>query len=266
MRFQAGLEYDERGSGEAVALVHAGVFSGWFERLFEHPVLDGFRVIRPVRPGYGSGPPPARHLTVKDHADRCGVLLRELGVGRAHWVGHSSSCCIGLQLALDDPELVASLILFEPARPAGAVQRSNAHRYVVPALAAAAENDLSSAFDVFLRGVGGEGYRQVLQKALGDDGVEAAVRESAYFFADELPAVAEWTFAATQGGAISAPTLAVLGSRSQPWFRENVELLIGMVPGAQMVVLEGADHLAPLAESGMLADVIAGFVRSDDVR
>ena len=49
----AGLAYDERGAGEVVCLVHAGVFSAWFAPLFEQPALDGFRVIRPIRPGYG---------------------------------------------------------------------------------------------------------------------------------------------------------------------------------------------------------------------
>ena len=53
MNHLAGLDYDERGAGEVVCLVHAGVFGQWFAPLFEQPALDGFRVIRPIRPGYG---------------------------------------------------------------------------------------------------------------------------------------------------------------------------------------------------------------------
>ena len=51
MNSLAGLDYDERGAGEVVVLVHAGVFGAWFAPLFEQPALDGFRVIRPIRPG-----------------------------------------------------------------------------------------------------------------------------------------------------------------------------------------------------------------------
>jgi pimeloyl-ACP methyl ester carboxylesterase len=55
------------------------------------------------------------HLALADHARHAAVLLDELGIGAAHWVGHSSSCLIGLQLAQDRPGLVASLTLLEPA-------------------------------------------------------------------------------------------------------------------------------------------------------
>ena len=101
MNSLAGLDYDERGAGEAICLVHAGIFSAWFAPLFEQPALDGFRVIRRSRPGYGHSPAPSDPASIAAHARRCGELPR--GVTRAHWVGHSSSRCIGLQLALDDP-------------------------------------------------------------------------------------------------------------------------------------------------------------------
>ncbi len=64
----AEIDYSERGAGEAIVLVHAGVFGGWFFPLSESPVLDGFRVIRVRRPGYGPKP-PARHLTLADHSN-----------------------------------------------------------------------------------------------------------------------------------------------------------------------------------------------------
>jgi pimeloyl-ACP methyl ester carboxylesterase len=186
----AGVAYDERGAGEVICLVHAGVFGAWFAPLFEQPALDGFRVIRPIRPGYGRSPAPSEPASIAAYARRCGAWLRGLGVARAHWVGHSSSCCIGLQLALDDPALVASLILFEPAKPSGRQREVAASTYVGPALAAAGQGDHARAFDVFLRGVGGDGYREALRGRLGDDGLAVAEDESAYFFAAELPALA----------------------------------------------------------------------------
>jgi pimeloyl-ACP methyl ester carboxylesterase len=76
----AGLDYEVRGAGEAVCLVHAGVFSAWFAPLFEQPALDGFRVIRPIRPGYGRSPAPSEPASIAAHAHRCGALLRGLGV------------------------------------------------------------------------------------------------------------------------------------------------------------------------------------------
>jgi pimeloyl-ACP methyl ester carboxylesterase len=257
----AGLAYEERGAGEVVCLVHAGVFSAWFAPVFTQPALDGFRVIRPIRPGYGRSPAPSGPASIAAHARRCGELLRGLGVTRAHWVGHSSSSCIGLQLALDDPGLVASLILFEPAKPSGRQRAVAASGYVGPALAAAAEGDTTRAFDVFVRGVGGDGYREVMRARLGDDGLAAAEHESAYFFADELPAVAAWSFGPAEAARVAAPALLLCGARSRPWFRENVAILAELLPDARTATLPELGHLAPLTHPAELAATISDFVR-----
>jgi pimeloyl-ACP methyl ester carboxylesterase len=251
------MHYEDRGAGEAVYLVHAGVFSSWFGPLFAEPALNGFRVIRPVREGYGGVTAPDEPKSLAAHARSCAALLRGLGVERAHWVGHSSSCCIGLQAALDDPELVASLILFEPAKPSGAVREAHASSYVGPSLAAAGRGDVAGAFDVFMRGVGGDGYRQRLTQCLGDGGVAAAERESAYFFADELPAIGAWSFGSAEAERISAPVLLVSGSDTRPWFPDNIAVLAAMLPDARTVTVPGTDHLAPLTHPDLLAGVIA---------
>jgi pimeloyl-ACP methyl ester carboxylesterase len=262
MKRAAGLAYDERGSGEVVVLVHAGVFGRWFEPLFDDPSLDGFRVIRPLRPGYGGNPAPTGHYTIADHARACSELLRKLGVERAHWVGHSSSCCMGLQLALDAPELIAGLILYEPAQPSGPLRDAMVPRFAGRAMGAARDGDIATAFDVFLSGMGGDRYRDVLRERLGEDGTADAIRESAYFFADEVPALREWCFGDGDGARIEAPTLVVAGAESRPWFLENVELLAKMVPGAETVTVPGLDHMAPLARPADLGAVIARFVRA----
>jgi pimeloyl-ACP methyl ester carboxylesterase len=259
MKILADLRYDDRGAGEVIYLVHAGVYSSWFAPLFDEPALDGYRVIRPIRPGYGRSAVPAEPASLAAHARACGDLLRALGVERAHWVGHSSSCCIALQCALDEPELVASLTLFEPAKPSGPLRAANASTYVGPALAAAAQGDTPRAFDVFLRGVGGDGYRQVLRHRHGDQGLADAERESAYFFADEMPALAAWSFGPAEAARITAPALLVRGAETRPWFAENVELLAGMLPDARTITLPGVDHLAPLTHPGELASAIERF-------
>jgi pimeloyl-ACP methyl ester carboxylesterase len=260
MHSLAGLDYDQRGTGEVVCLVHAGVSSAWFAPLFEQPALDGFRVIRPIRLGYGRSPAPSEPASIADHARRCGALLRGLGVARAHWVGHSNSCCIGLQLALDDPDLVASLILFEPAKPSGQQREAAASTYVGPALAAAANGDIARAFEVFLRGVGGDGYREVLRARFGDDALVEAEPESAYFFAHELPALAAWTFGPAEAARVTAPALLLCGTGSRPWFRENATILAEMLPDARTETLADLDHLAPLTHPAELASTIGAFV------
>jgi pimeloyl-ACP methyl ester carboxylesterase len=254
------IDDDERGEGPVVCLVHAGVHSAWFGPLFRDSALDRFRVIRLIRPGYGGNPPPADRASLSAHARACGERLRDLGIGPAYWVGHSSSCCIGLQLALDQPDVIAGLVLFETAKPSGPIRDANAGSYVAPAVEAARSGDIPRAFDIFLRGVGGEHYRSALLERLGPAGLAAAEHESAYFFADELPAIGAWQFGPDDAARVTAPTLLVGGSDSRPWFAENQTQLAEWLPDARTVTLDGCDHLAPLTHPSELATVIADFV------
>jgi pimeloyl-ACP methyl ester carboxylesterase len=114
---------------------------------------------------------------------------------------------------------------------------------------------------VFLRGVGGDGYREILRARLGDDGLAEAERESAYFFADELPAVGAWSFGPAEAARIAAPALLLCGAGSRPWFRENVAILAEMLPDARTETRPALDHLAPLTHPAEFAATIADFVR-----
>ena len=120
--------------------------------------------------------------------------------------------------------------------------------------------DVARAFDLFLRGVGGDGYREVLRARLGDDGLVQAERESAYFFADELPALAAWTFGPAEAARVAAPALLISAAESRPWFRENVTILADMLPDARIATLPALDHLAPLTGPAALASTIREFV------
>jgi pimeloyl-ACP methyl ester carboxylesterase len=114
---------------------------------------------------------------------------------------------------------------------------------------------------VFLRGVGGDGYREVLRARLRDDGLAEAERESAYFFADELPAVGAWTFGPAEAARVAAPALLLCGAESRPWFGENDAILAETLPAARAQTLPELDHLAPLTRPAELASAIGDFVR-----
>lgn len=112
------IGFVDRGNGAPIVLVHAGVFSEWFRDVAASRALEDFRVIRLRRAGYGRTP-PARHLAIADHAQHAAAVADRLGLDRIHFVGHSSSCQIGLALALQRPELLESLVLLEPAAAGG---------------------------------------------------------------------------------------------------------------------------------------------------
>src|SRR5262249_5218959 len=106
-----GEEYESRGGGEAVLLIHGSHIAGAFLPLMNEPSLANYRLIRYHRRGFAGSTKHEGPFSIKDQAADALALLQHLGVERAHIVGHSYGGLIALQLALDPPELVHSLVL-----------------------------------------------------------------------------------------------------------------------------------------------------------
>jgi len=263
----AELEYWERGPRDAantIFLVHGGVFGEWFRPLFDEPALDGFRVVRVHRAGYGASSRPRRPLSLADHARQCCRLLDKLGIRRAHWIGHSSSACIGLQATLDVPELIEGLVLLEPApHPAGPSSRDLTRDVIGPTMAAVGAGDFAQATDTFLRGIDGPGYREVVTARLGEDAFDRVLHDAVFFFTDEVRAAVEWDLDAGLASRITVPTLIVTGGESAAVTRvydETAAILAGMLPTARHVVLPGVSHSMPLQDPAALARLITDFI------
>jgi pimeloyl-ACP methyl ester carboxylesterase len=248
------LEYEVRGAGPPVVLVHAGVFADWFDPLLEEPALGGrYRVVSYHRAGYAGSSRPIGPVGIARHAAHCRALLRHLGIERAHVVGHSSGGNIGLQLALDAPEAVHSLALLEPAllavpsppQVAGAVERYRA-------------GDRAGAVDTFMRAVGGPAYRAVLDRTL-PGAFDQAVADADTFFGQELPALRQWPFTREDARRVTQPVLAVVGARSEPVFAERHELLRAWLPHVEPFVLPEATHLLHLENPRGMAQALAAF-------
>jgi len=261
------IEYEERGRGEPIVLVHGGVFSDWFVPLAATEALAGFRVVRVRRPGYGANR-PKQHVSIIDHARLVAAVADELALGKAHWVGHSSSCAIVLQVAADRPELVQSLSLIEPA-PTGVFQTAAGNellpQFIGPAMGAFAGGDVADAFDTFLRGVGGDGQQAVVEGRLGKDGYERAIKESPFFFADELRAVQEWAFTKADASRLAQPTLILEGGSQPahlgPMSHQVSAATSALMKNSEVVIIPGVNHLMPLQDPDALGAAVAAFAR-----
>jgi len=262
------IEFLDRGSGEAIFLVHAGVFSDWFRFVGQSAEFDGYRVIRPRRVGYGQYQ-PSRHITLAEHGLYVARLAAHLDVDAIHWVGHSSSCLIGLSLAMQQPQLVRSLALLEPAAGANGFDVPASYDrpdFVGAAMAAFSAGDLAAAFDHFMKGVCGGGYRKILEQRLGKSGLENAIRESAFFFRDEVRAVMEARFDPSDTARIKQPVLCLEGG-AQPtptialMSRQISEHTVQLLPQAQVVVIPDVNHALPLQDPEAVARAIASFIR-----
>jgi pimeloyl-ACP methyl ester carboxylesterase len=254
------LEYETRGAGEPVVLIHLSLYADSFAPLMDQPALAGYRLIRYYRRGYASSSQTAGPVTIGAQAADLIGLLDKLDVRRAHLAGHSYGGLIALQLAMDRPDRVGSLALMEPAlrvRSGGPASQDLSRRMAL-GFQRYREGDRAGAVDGFLTAVFAPGYRQLLDRVI-PGGWEQAVNDADMFFSIEVPELQRWQFDATEASRITAPVLSLVGGESDPAFFEIEELLRELFPHLETARVPGVNHLLCLQQPQPVAETLARF-------
>ena len=107
--------YSVAGEGPALFLIHGiGARRATFDRLVEG-LSDQFTCISYDLRGHGLSPLPAGQFGLDDLVDDLEELRARLGIGQAHFAGHSLGGMIGPRYALRYPDRVLSLGLWSTA-------------------------------------------------------------------------------------------------------------------------------------------------------
>jgi pimeloyl-ACP methyl ester carboxylesterase len=116
----AGIEFEVTGEGRPLILLHGFPDSG---RLWRHqiaPLADaGFQVIVPDMRGYGASDKPAEvdAYNILYLVADVGAVLDEVGVARAHVVGHDWGAAVAWALAAMAPDRVDHLVALSVGHP-----------------------------------------------------------------------------------------------------------------------------------------------------
>ena len=256
------LEFEDCGSGEPVVLVHGAFIAEAFAPMCAEPALaDHYRLIRYHRRGYAGSSRVGAPFSISEQAADCRTLLDHLGIERAHVVGHSSGGSIALQLALDAPEVVHSLVLLEAALlgvPSGVLLPDA----MGPAFQLYQAGDKEGAADRFLCWAIGPRYRTFLDRLIpGAWGQLVADVDTV--FAAELPSLQEWWLTPEDARRITQPVLAIHGAESAadwPGWAEVLDLLQRWIPQADSFELPGANHALEEMDPHGVAEAIAPFL------
>jgi pimeloyl-ACP methyl ester carboxylesterase len=255
------LEYRTFGSGEPVMLVHAGIFADFFTPLCEQRALtEHYLLVNYHRVGCAGSSRASGPVAIAEEARQCRSLMRFLGIECAHVVGHSNSANLVLQLAMDAPEVVHSLVVAEPALmtvPSALTARA----FIGTAMQQYAAGDKAAAIDTFLKGTCGPDYRDVLDAAL-PGALARYAADAGTFFQQQLPAMQQWTFGRVEASRITQPVLAVIGERSRelsPIWNERHQLLLDWLPNTEQFVLPAAAHLLQVENPRGMAEGLAAF-------
>jgi 3-oxoadipate enol-lactonase len=260
-----GLEYETRGQGEPALLIHGShVAGGFLPLLRDGGLADRYRLIRYHRRGFAGSERAPAGFRIEDQAQDALGLLEDLGIERAHVIGHSYGAVIAIQLACQAPHAVHSLVLLEPplmtpeTAPAFAGQ-------LTPIVEAYRAGNVRGAIEAFMGAVCKPDWQAITARAV-PGGAEQAEKDAATFFDVEAPALASWSFDAARARRIAQPALYVLGGDSAPLFQASRALFATSVPHAECVELPGLDHLLQVRDPKRVAGAIASFLAQHPLR
>src|SRR5215217_3877028 len=255
------LEYEAEGSGEPVILIGTGPIADSFLPFFYEKALVGrYHLIRYHQRGQVGSTQSPLPVSFAEHAADAAALLSHLGIHRAHVAGHSTGAIIALQLAIDRPEIVHSLALFEPPLT-GAPSAGAFFEKVGPALAAYGLGDREGAMAEFMSvafSLDWATCQTVIEKHV-PGGVAQAMQNADSFFGSYLPALSAWRFGPKQATAISQPVLSVLGTETDQWFVDGQELLHSWFPQIEDCTIRGVAHLLHMQRPEPVARGVAEF-------
>ncbi len=214
-----GLEYEANGDGEAVLLIHGALIADAFLPLMREAALaDPYRLIRYRRRGHAGSDSVSGAFSIEQQARDALALMTHLGVERAHVIGHSGGGAIAVQLAIEAPSLVHSLVVLEPAIMA-ADRFAAFVEAAAPQFEAYRSGDGAKAVDLFLSAVSASDWRSAVANTV-PGGPEQAEKDAATFFGVEFRGFERWSldFDSDRASRISQPVLLVIGSESGPVF------------------------------------------------
>jgi pimeloyl-ACP methyl ester carboxylesterase len=111
------IPYVEEGTGEPIVFVHGAVSDPRAWEPIRGAIADEYRFVAPTLRYFGAGdwPDKGEQFGVATHADDVAAFIYALDVGPVHLVGWSYGANVAMAAALENPDLVRSLFLDEPA-------------------------------------------------------------------------------------------------------------------------------------------------------
>lgn len=256
--------YSDHGRGEPVIALHCSGSSGGQWRRLADALGGRYRVLAPDLHGYGGSAawPGHRPITLADEAEVVGALLEMCG-GAAHLVGHSFGGAVALHAARLHAQRVRSLALIEPV--AFHLLRAGDERD------AAALREITGIADMVARALASgdslAGFGRFVDYWSGPGAWAAVPADRHAAMAGALGAVALNFWAglndstgAERFAAVAVPTLVVRGARSPLAGRRVAARVAEVLPGARLVTLDGAGHMAPVTHADAVNHLIRAHV------
>jgi 3-oxoadipate enol-lactonase len=244
------------GEGDAVLMIHGlgGTSNTWAPLM---PALGRFRTIRPDLPGSGRSHRVEGALSIDGFVQAVRHATVAVGADRAHVVAHSMGTIVAAHLAVEEPRLVRSLVLFgpllappDPARTAIRARGQKAIGEGVEGMQAIADALLQTAVSADTRA------RQRTAVAFVR---ETLMRQDPDGYGRTCAALADAQPADTTH--ITCPTLLVTGDEDAVAPPQAVRSMGEKIAGCRVEVLRGCGHWTPVERPAECTDLLSRFLQ-----
>lgn len=248
------IAYSIEGEGPWITLSHslACDSSMWDPQVAM--LKERFKVLRFDTRGHGGSSAPEGDYTLDQLADDVHGLFQHLGITRTHWMGLSMGGMIGQAYALKHPGVFASMVLADTTsrRPPNAAQMWGERMQIArtKGMAALVEPTLARWFTDPFRASRPDVMREVgraigATPAAGYAGCCAAIAR--IDFTDRLK-------------EIRCPALVIVGEQDHGTPVAASEAIRDNLPGAEMLVIPSAAHIANIEQSQIFNIAVRDFL------
>jgi pimeloyl-ACP methyl ester carboxylesterase len=257
--------FREAGKGPPVVCIHSSASSSGQWRALTELLADRFRILAVDL--FGSGKtapwPEGEPMRLDDELALLDPVFRAAGP-YFHLIGHSFGGAIALKAALNLPNRLISLVLFEPVLfsilVADAPQSAAAREILAvrdDTTRLVEEGDLNASAERFVDYWLGEGTWKATPEPRRP-ALAAAMRAVRF----EWHAAFHEPTPLSAFAAIDVPTLFLTGTKSKPSARAVARLLTAVLPRVRVEEIEGVGHMAPVTHPDRVNPLIERFLEA----
>jgi pimeloyl-ACP methyl ester carboxylesterase len=234
---------EQYGEGSPLVLLHGGLLTIELNFASLIPALAGrHRVIGIELQGHGRTADIDRPITPAALASDVVGALDALGVDRAHVFGHSMGAAVALELAVEHPGRVRSIVA-----ASASVRPDGMHEDLTDPARMATSTRLPTPQDF-------ADFKEAYERlSPHPEQFEAFLGRLSASNAD----LRGWSDEQLAG--ITAPTLLIVGDRDFTTV-EHAALMLELIPGAQLAVLPGTTHMQVTRRGDLLLPMLARFL------
>ena len=257
------IAFERSGTGPAIVLVGAALADRAGTARLAKYLAPSFTAINYDRRGRGKSTDTPLYAVEREVEDL--EALIEAAGGSAYLFGSSSGSVLALEAASRLGTKVKGLFMYEPpfivddSRPPMAEDLAE---QIDTLVAKGRRNDAVKLF--FAKGMGLPDMVVTLMRWLmpGWSGMARIAHTLRYDLAVLAGTQAGKPLPAKRWAKAQAPTLVMVGGKSEPFFHSGAKALAALLPHAQYRSLEGRDHSAILMAPKAIAAAVTEFFRS----